>query len=145
MSPTQYIYLATTLDDEGVSTDNAWIEFPGRIVGGVLSEILAAFGCEVEPLENMEFVGWEFSFRYEGVRFRARVGAIEDFMIVIWVRGGFDFFKRKKRVFDGLVLRLREVLPSDQRFSNIRWYTQKQMDVGDWDYPEKDEEQPEPA
>jgi len=145
MSPTQYIYVATTLDDEGVCSEKDWIEYPGRIVAGVLSEILAGLGCVVEALENMEMLGWEFSFHYEGTRFRARVGAIEDFMIAVWLGGGLDLFRRKKRAFNELCLRLRETLPSDRRFSNIRWYNQKQFENADWDSPDEDEEQSEPA
>ena len=145
MSPTQYIYVATTLDDGGVTTESQddWIEYPGRVVGGVLSEILAALGCKVEPLQEMGMLGWEFTFHYGGARFRARAGKIEDFMIVIWLRGSLDLFKRKRRAFDGLIAHLREAFPTDRRFSNIRWYTQEQMENYEWDYPERDEDEDE--
>lgn len=141
MSPTQYIYLVPSYEDEGAWDEHDWIEYPGRVTAGVLSKLLQELGCKVDEIYSEGEKGWEFGFTYKRTRLHFRVGKIEDIMIVLWVRGAFDFFGRKKREFDELLERLGPVLNEDGRFSNIRWYTQKQMDSLEWDYPGKDDEE----
>jgi hypothetical protein len=135
MMPTRYVYLAPTFPDEGVEDEYDWVEYPGRIVAGVLSEILTGLGCKVDELFDEGMKGWGFGFSCEGRPFRARVGAIEDFLIVVWAKGWFDLFGHKRQALEALVQRLDAALQQDARFKNIRWYTQQQMDTGEWDYP----------
>jgi hypothetical protein len=140
-----YIYMGTTLPDEGVWDDRDWIEYPGQVLAGALSEILRDLGCKVDPIYSEGAKGWEFAFSIERVHMWTRIGAIEDFLIVLCLPGLLDLTGRKRRVFLDLLRRLNETLKVDPRFSHIRWYTKKQMDTGDWDYPGKDEAQAEPA
>jgi hypothetical protein len=135
MMPTRYIYLAPTFADEGVEDEHDWVEYPGRIVAGVLSELLTGLGCKVDQLYDEGPKGWGFTFVYGGRPFWARVGAIEDFLIVLGANGWFDLLGRKRQALESLVLRLDATLQRDPRFKNIRWYTQQQMDAGQWDYP----------
>jgi hypothetical protein len=132
MIATKYIYLAPNFPDEGAGDEHDWTEYPGRVVAGVLSEILRDLGCQVDAPVNMDFVGWELDFTYEGVQLWARVGAINDFLIVLGAQGLFDLFGRRKRVFAQFLERLEAALGRDARFSNIRWYTKQQMDAGEW-------------
>ena len=129
------VYLVPSFEDEGEWDEDDWIVYPGRVVAGVLSDILQALGCEVEPIYSEGEKGWEFNFTHQRIAMWSRVGPIEDFLIVLCATGWLDLGGRKKRVFE----RLDDVLHKDGRFSNIRWYTQKQMDTGQWDYPGKDE------
>ena len=140
-----YIYLDTTLPDEGVWDDNDWIEYPGQVVAAALSEILRDLGCKVDPLYSEGEKGWEFTYSIERVPMWARIGAIEDFLIALGLLGLLDLTGRKRRAFLNLLRRLNETLKVDPRFSHIRWYTKKQMDAGDWDYPGKDGAQADPA
>jgi hypothetical protein len=135
MMPTRYVYLAPTFEDYGIEDEHDWVEYPGRIVAGVLSEILTGLGCKVGKLYSEDMKGWRFAFSYQGRPFWARVGAIEDFLIVVWAKGWFDLFGRKRQALESLVQRLDATLHQDARFKNIRWYTQEQMDAGEWDYP----------
>jgi hypothetical protein len=127
-----YIYLAPTFEDEGVVDGHNWVELPGQVVAGVLAEILEGLGCKVDTIYSEGDKGWEFNFDYERVRMWARVGKIEDFLISLTVYGWLDLTGRRKRIFLQLLRRLDETLKHDPRFENIRWYTQKQMDAGDW-------------
>lgn len=145
MSLSAYIYMDTTLPDEGVCDEHDWIEYPGRIVAGALWEILQGLGCKMDPIYSEGLKGWEFAFSRRGIRFWARVGAIEDFLVVITLSGWLDLTGRRRRAFLDLLREFNEVLKADPRFSKIRWYTQKQMDAGDWDYPGKDEPLETPA
>lgn len=140
-----YIYMATTLPDEGSWDDKDWIEYPGQIVANVLTGILRDLGCKVDPIYSEGPKGWEFAFSYERVRMWSRVGAIEDFLVVMCLPGILDLTGRKRKKFLELLRRLNETLKADDRFSNIRWYTEKQMNDGDWDYPGKDEVEAAPA
>jgi hypothetical protein len=140
-----YIYLAPNFEDQGVEDEHDWVEFPGRIVAGVLQEILQGLGCKLEPIHSEGEKGWEFNFAYQRVAMWARVGAIEDFLIVLTAKGWLDLTGQRRRVFGQFIERLNETLQRDPRFSNIRWHTQKQMDAGEWDWPGKGEPKPEPA
>jgi hypothetical protein len=139
------IYMNTALPDEGIWDGNNWVEYPGRVVASALSDILRDLGCKVDPIYSEDVKGWEFAFSIERVHMWTRVGAIEDFLIVLCLPGLFDLAGRKRRIFLKLLRQLNETLKVDPRFGHIRWYTQKQMDAGDWDYPGKDEAQAEPA
>ncbi|THD82036.1 MAG: hypothetical protein E7812_04320 [Phenylobacterium sp.] len=145
MIATKYVYLAPSFEDEGIDDGHNWIEYPGRIVAGVLSEILQGLGCKVDPIYSEGEKGWEFNFAYQRVPMWSRVGAIEDFLIVLSASGWLDLSGRKKKTFAQFLERLDETLQRDPRFSNIRWYTQQQMDAGEWDYPGKDEPEADPT
>ncbi|HEV2533707.1 hypothetical protein [Phenylobacterium sp.] len=133
MIASKFIYLVPNFDDEGEWDDHDWIEYPGRIVAGVLSEILQGLGYKVEAVDSEGPKGWEFSFWDQGVQLWMRVGAIEDFLIVLGAPGWLDIFGRKKKVFTRMIERLAAALAADARFGNIRWYTKQQMDAGEWE------------
>lgn len=135
MAVNQYVYLAANFPDDGLEDERGWIEYPGRIVAAVLSQVLRTLGCTLDSVHDEDFKGWEFNFTYEKVGMWARVGAIEDFMVVLVLPERFGRSARKRRIFGQLRDALDQALTADPRFDRIRWYSQAQMDAGEWDAP----------
>jgi hypothetical protein len=117
----------TDLPDGAVEgEDDAGPDFlvwPGRPVAEALCEHLRALGCEVEPIESVDFKGWEFGFRYRGRRLWSRVTVIERH-IACFVDSNFwpKMVGRKHALHIELLGRLSQALESDDRFHDVLWY-----------------------
>ena len=125
----------TTLPDDCIEDDEDIIQQPGRNVAEALCEVLAAIGCSKigDPWEEGP-KGWQFLFVSEGKPFWCRVSRPGSQCLVYFGKnytfeGLFRAGPSRHEVF---LKRLADGLARDDRFSNQRWYSHKE--IGSVDY-----------
>jgi hypothetical protein len=129
----------TDLPDDVVETDDEIIHQPGRNIAEAMQEILGRIGCTKvgEPWEEGE-QGWQFLFESEAKPFWCQASRAEgdDCMVVVgknYMSEGL--FRRGPSRHEQLLQRLGVAMAEDGRFHDLRWYTQDEIDSGNWQAP----------
>jgi hypothetical protein len=124
-----WVLFRSALPRDGVEGEHDWIEWPGRGVATIIAEMLRRLGCEVEEPEHAHEHGWQFDAVFQRRRFFCQVTDIEEIYLLvqnpIWlerVRG------KHPQAYVDLLRGLARELEADPRFSELRWFTQRELD-----------------
>lgn len=109
-------------DDEG-----NFLQPPGRSVADAIEAILQELGCEIDyGPEPVLDIAWEYGIEKAGRSFKVGVNPVEDYWFFIVNKSWADkFWRRNSPVHIDLLQRFAQRLQADPRFSNIRWYANR--------------------
>jgi hypothetical protein len=110
-------------DDEG-----GFIEAGGRSVTEALAELLAGFGCSVDPPENAGDNGWELHFQWKGRKFWSQISLIESYLLQTADNSFFSKrFAKNKKTYADVLTQLSLAMDDDPRFQQVRWYLKEDV------------------
>ena len=117
------------LADDGVETEDDFVEWPGRAHAQVLAEILQALGWRVSEMIDSNEHGWELEAKLGHDRIWLQVTPLEE--VILMIEGAATvwtwFLARKPNtVFTGMLTALDAALRGDGRFQDLRWFTNKE-------------------
>lgn len=104
--------------------DGLFVQPPGKSVTDAIGEILRELDCDIYygpgPVLDM---AWEYGIETGGKSFRVGVNLVEDYWFFIVNLSWVDkFLRRSSPVHIDLLRRFARRLEADPRFSNVRWY-----------------------
>ena len=115
------------LPEDAIEGPDDFIQWPGKSVIFAIAELLKECGYEVEEPTHQYEHGWDLFFQSGKRRFWLQVTLIEKYYLVVEESRWLRFFGHWPEYFEALS-RLSAALNTDPRFSDVRWFTQEEMD-----------------
>lgn len=120
-----YARFESSLPEDLIEDENGlFTQPPGKSVTDAIGEILREIGCEIYygPGPVLD-IAWEYGVETGGRNFRVGINLVEDYWFFIVSQSWLDkVLRRSSPVHVDLLQRFARRLEADPRFSNIRWY-----------------------
>jgi hypothetical protein len=122
----------STLPEDEIEDENGdFIQYGGKSVALAITEILGSLGCNIEGPAHAYEHGWDFVANYERKYFIGQITLIDEYYFVFKNPYLLErVLGRPSRVYVDLLQALARALQVDPRFSNVRWFSQAELDSG---------------